>query len=102
MLIQIPDRSPKWRARPEIRGTLHVEHLVIASELGRGALDAHVEEEGKEGGEGAGDGEGGEGFVEAADHYAGFVVPARHDAAVAEGPSEVPGEEGEAEDPENR
>ena len=55
----------------------------------------------QERGDEAGDGEGGEGFVETADHDAGVVVPCGRGAAVAEGPAEVPGEEGEAEDPED-
>ncbi len=60
-----------------------------------------VEGGGQEGGNEAGDGEGGEGFVETADHDAGVVVPGDGGAAVAEGPAEVPGEEGEPEDPED-
>ena len=52
-------------------------------------------------GDQARDGEGGEGFVEPADHDAGAVVPGEAGAAVAEGPAEVPGEEGKPEDPED-
>ena len=60
-----------------------------------------VERQCQQRGNKAGDGEGGEGFVETADHDAGVVVPRGGGAAVAEGPAEVPGEEGEAEDPED-
>lgn len=45
------------------------------------------------------DGEGGEGFVETADHDAGVVVPGDGRAAVAECPAEIPGEEREAQNP---
>lgn len=54
-------------------------------------MNAQIKQEREDGGESAHDGEGGEGFVEPADHDAGFVVPARDDAFVAEGPAEVPG-----------
>lgn len=64
-------------------------------------MDAQIKRESEDGGESAHNGERGEGFVEAADHDAGFVVPARYDAFVAEGPAEVPGQEGEAEEPED-
>lgn len=47
------------------------------------------------------DGEGGEGFVETADHDAGVVVPGDGRAAVAQGPAEVPGEKREAQNPED-
>ena len=64
-------------------------------------MDPDIEGQGQEGGDEARDGEGGEGFVEPADHDTGVVVPGEGRAAVAEGPAEVPGEEGEAEDPED-
>lgn len=60
-----------------------------------------IERQCHEGGNEARDGEGGEGFVETADHDAGVVVPGDGRAAVAESPAEVPGEEGEPEDPED-
>lgn len=79
LLIQIARRA-------RIRRVLHIQHLIISPELGAIALHTHVEQEREDGGEGAGDGEGGDGFVEATDHYAGLVVPAADYAAVAEGP----------------
>lgn len=46
------------------------------------------------------DGECGHGFVETAHHDAGFVVPCCWYAMVTKRPAQVPGQEGEAEDPE--
>ena len=95
-----PTSSVKWATRPQVRGRLYIQHLVISAPLRELFLHAEVEREGEEGGDEPGDGEGGEGLVEAADHDAGGVVPGEGGAAVAEGPAEVPGEEGETEDPE--
>ena len=39
----------------------------------------------------SGDCEGGEGFVKAADHYAGFIGPVGGGAAVGKGTAQVPG-----------
>ena len=88
-------------ARSQIRGRLDIEHLVVTSQLRGVSLHTDIERQCREGGDEACDGEGGEGFVETADHDAGVVVPGGGDAAVAEGPAEVPGEEGKAEDPED-
>ena len=88
-------------ARPQIRRPLDVEHLVVRAQLRRRPLHAEVERGCQEGGDEARDGEGGEGLVEAADHDARVVVPGCGRAAVAEGPAQVPGEQGEAEDPED-
>lgn len=88
-------------ARPQIRGRLDVEHLVVPPQLGGPPLHAEIEGQGQEGGDEARDGEGGEGLVEAADHDARVVVPGDGRAAVAEGPAQVPGQQGEAEDPED-
>ena len=76
--------------------------MVVTSQLGGVSLHADIEHQCQEGGDEACDGEGGEGFVETADHDAGVVVPGGRGAAVAEGPAEVPGEEGETEDPEGK
>lgn len=78
-------------ARPQIRGRLDVEHLVVPPQLGGPPLHVEIEGQGQEGGDEAGDGEGGEGLVEAADHDARVVVPGDGRAAVAEGPAQVPG-----------
>ena len=96
-----PTTSVERTAGPHIRRTLDVQHLVVAAPLRGLFLHAGVEREGDEGGDEARDGEGGEGFVEAADHDAGFVVPGEGRAAVAEGPADVPGEQGQTEDPED-
>ncbi len=101
LLMQICNRSTEWRARPHVRGPFHVEHWVVFAQLGGVALDAHVENEREDGGESACDCERRHGFVETADHDASFVVPSRDGATVAEGPGEVPGKEGEGEDPEH-
>ena len=45
-----------------------------------------VEQESENGGEGTSYGERSDGFVKATDHDASFVMPAAHDAAVAERP----------------
>lgn len=65
------------------------------------SLNTKIECQCQERGNKARDGEGGEGFVKTADHDAGVVVPGDGRAAVAEGPAEVPGEEGQPEDPED-
>lgn len=92
--------SVKGTARPQIRRRLDIKHLVVPPQLRGAPLHAEIERQCREGGHEARDGEGGEGFVEAADHDAGVVMPGQGRAAVAEGPAEVPGEEGETEDPE--
>ncbi len=61
-----------------------------------------IKRQGQKRGDKGCNGEGGEGFVETADHDAGVVVPSDGRAAVAEGPAEVPGEEGEPKDPEDQ
>ena len=61
-----------------------------------------IKRQGQKRGDKAGNGEGGEGYVETALHDAGVVVPGDGRAAVAEGPAEVPGEEGEPKDPEDQ
>ena len=87
--------------RPQVRRSLDIEHLIVTPQLRGLPLHAKIERGSQQGGDEARDGEGGEGLVEAADHYAGVVVPGERGAAVAEGPAEVPGEEGESEDPED-
>ena len=91
----------KGTARPQIRRPLDFEHLIVTSQLGGFPLDPEIEGGCRERGEEARDGEGGQGFVETADHDAGVVAPGDRGTAVAERPAEVPGEEGEAEDPED-
>ena len=88
-------------ARPQIRRRLDVEHLVVFPPLRRRPPHAEVERGRQQRGHEARDGEGGEGLVEAADHDARVVVPGCGRAAVAEGPAEVPGQQGQAEDPED-
>ena len=90
----------KGTARPQVRRSLDIEHLIVTSQLRGLPLHAKIERGGQQGGDQAGDGEGGEGFVETADHDARVVVPGDGGTAVAEGPAEVPGEQGESEDPE--
>lgn len=93
--------SVKRTTRPQIGRGLDIQHLIIASQLRRIFLNTEIEGQCQKGGNEAGDGEGREGFVETADHDAGVVVPGDGRAAVAEGPAEVPGEEGEAQNPED-
>lgn len=91
----------KGTAGPQIRRPLDIEHLIVTPQLGGFPLDPEIEGGCCECGDEARDGEGGQGFVETADHDAGVVAPGDGCAAVTEGPAEVPGEEGEAEDPED-
>lgn len=93
--------SVKRTTRPQIRRPLDVKHLIVTSQLRRIFLNTEIERQCQKRGHKARNGEGGEGFVETADHDAGVVVPGDGGAAVAEGPAKVPGEEGEAEDPED-
>ena len=93
--------SVKRTTRPQIRRRLDIQHLIVTSQLRRISLDVQIERQCQERGDQARDGEGGEGFVETADHDAGVGVPGDGGATVAEGPAEVPGEEGEPEDPED-
>ena len=86
---------------PQIRGPLDIKHLIVTPQLRGCSLNAEIECQCHKRGNEARDGEGGESFVETADHDAGVVVPGDGGAAMAEGPTEVPGEEGEAEDPED-
>lgn len=88
--------------RPQIRRRLDIQHMVIPSQHRGLALHVEIEQECEEGGQEASYREGGEGFVETADHYSGVVVPCCRSAAVAECPSEVPTQEAETEDPEDR
>lgn len=88
--------------RPHVGGGLDIQHLVVFPELRAAALDTDVESEGGDSGNGTDDRECGEGFVETADHHTGFVVPVDDHAAVAEGAAEVPGQEDEAEEPDDR
>lgn len=93
--------SVERTTRPQIRRTLDVKHLIVASQLRRGSLNPEIERQHQKRENKARDSEGGEGFVETADHDAGVVVPGDGRAAVAESPTEVPGEEGEPEHPED-
>ena len=84
-----------------MRRAFDIQHLIITSQLRGISLDTDIERQCQKGGNKARDGEGGEGFVETTDHDAGVVSPGDGRAAVAKGPTEVPGEEREAQNPED-
>lgn len=75
--------SVKRTARPQIRRRFDIQHLVVTSQLRRDSLDTEIERQCQKRGDKARDGEGGEGFVETADHDAGVIVPGDGGAAVA-------------------
>lgn len=83
--------SMECGGRLHARCTFDIQHLIVFPKLGALALDTNIKRECADGRCGSRDGEGCEGFVETAYHYAGLVVPARDYAFVAEGPGEVPG-----------
>lgn len=91
----------KWTSRPQIRRAFDIQHLIITPQLRGVSLNTEIERQCQKGGNKARDGEGGEGFVETADHDAGVVFPGDGRAAVAEGPTEVPREKREAQNPED-
>lgn len=81
-------------------GGFLVEHRVVGAAARGDAARAQVDEEGEGGGDEAGDGERGKRFIQSADHDTAFVAPCRRCAAVSEKGTDIPRQEGKANDPE--
>lgn len=85
------DEPDDWR--------LYIAHLVVSAPSLGLPPDLYIQDERNDGRQCATDREGSQCFVHPADGDTGGVVPSVFDAAVTERPGEVPGEQGQADEP---